>query len=119
MVLSVLEAIVPQAKWNDLKITFQQATELLPSRICETLLIQSVDEPQRWKIVTILHGKNYSLQVQDNMQKCGASEIFRAIGIEPIQGQYNVILKATESDLGSDVTETPVSDVLETAEEVY
>jgi hypothetical protein len=112
MVLSVLEADVPQVKWNDLKITFQQATILLPSQICETLLIQSVGDPDRWKIVTIMHGKKYAGHVQDDLPLCNANEIFRAIGIEPEQILYNVILKASELDLGSDVTETPVSEAL-------
>jgi hypothetical protein len=118
MVLSVLEANVPPEKWEDLKASFRHSTQIIPPQICETLLIQSVDDAQRWKVVTVWHIKQHIRRVQDTMRQCGAAEIFRAIGIEPIQGLFNIVLKAREPDLGSDMAETPIADLLVAAEDV-
>jgi hypothetical protein len=112
MVMSVLEANVPPMKWDELKTSFRHSTEIIPSQICEIILIQSIDDPQRWKVITMWHVKRHVKRVQDVLRKCGAAEIFRSIGVEPIQGLYNVMIKARESDLGSDMAETPISDML-------
>jgi hypothetical protein len=112
MVMSVLEANVPISKWDELKACFRLSTEILPPQICETLLIQSIDDPQVWKVVTMWHVKKHIKRVQDTMRQCGAAEIFRAIGIEPRQALHNIIIKARESDLGSDMAETPITDML-------
>jgi hypothetical protein len=117
MVMSVLEANVPPAKWEELKIAFRQATEIIPPQIRETILIQSLEDPRNWKIVTCWHGKRHVKVVHDEFLKCGAAEIFRSIGIEPNQGLYNIMLSAREPDLGSDMTETPLSDMLLTMED--
>jgi hypothetical protein len=118
MVLSVLEANVPPEKWEELKKSFRHSTEILPPQICETLLIQSAEDTQRWKVVTVWHIKQHIRRVQDTMRQCGAAEIFRAIGIEPIQGLHNIVLKAREPDLGSDMAETPFTDMLIAAEDI-
>ncbi len=118
MVMSVLEAIVPSNKWEDLKASFRHSTQILPPQICETLLIQSIDNPENWKIVTIWHVKQHVKLIQDAMRKCGAAEIFRSIGVEPQQGMFNVMIKAREPDLGSDQTETPITDLLVVREEL-
>lgn len=112
MVMSVLEASVPSSKWDELKLAFRHSTELLPPQICETLLIQSIDDPQIWKVVTLWHEKRHIKRVQDSMRQCGAAEIFRSIGIKPNQCLYNIMSTAREPDLGSDLTETPISDLL-------
>ncbi len=117
MVMSVLEASVPSSKWDELKASFRHSTELLPPQICETLLIQSIDDPQHWKVVTTWHIKRHIKRVKDTLRQCGAAEIFRSIGIEPIQGLYNIVIKAREPDLGSDMAETPISDMLVAAED--
>jgi hypothetical protein len=117
MVMSVLEASVPPSKWDELKASFRLSTALLPPQICETLLIQSVDDPQHWRVVTVWHVKRHIKRVQDTMRQCGAAEIFRSIGIEPLQGLFNVMSKAHEQDLGSDLAETPISDMLVAVED--
>lgn len=117
MVMSVLEANVPLNKWEELKASFRHSTQIVPPQICETLLIQSIDNPERWKIVTVWHVKRHIKLVQDAIRKCGAAEIFRSIGIEPIQGMFNVMISAREPDLGSDQTETPITDMLVVMEE--
>ena len=118
MVMSVLEANVPLNKWEELKASFRHSTQILPPQICETLLIQSIDNPERWKIVTVWHIKRHIKLVQDAMRNCGAAEIFRSIGIEPIQGMFNVTISAREPDLGSDQTETPITDMLVVMDEL-
>jgi hypothetical protein len=112
MVMSVLEAYVPPAKWEELKLAYRHATETVPPQIRETILIQSVEDPQMWKILTCWHSKRHVKVVQDQYLKCGAAEIFRSIGIEPTQGLFNIMMSAREPDLGSDMTETPQSDML-------
>jgi hypothetical protein len=113
-----LEANVPPGKWEDLKNSFRHSTRILPPQICETLLIQSIDNPETWKVVTVWHIKRHIRRVQDTMRQVGAVEIFRAIGIEPKQGLFNIILNAREPDLGSDMAETPISDMLIAAEDI-
>jgi hypothetical protein len=112
MVLSVLEASVPSGKWEELKASFRHSTLLLPPQICEILLIQSIEEPERWKLITVWHIKKHIRRVQDAMRKVGAAEIFRAVDIEPDQGLFNIIQSAREPDLGSDLSETPLTDLL-------
>lgn len=112
MVLSVLEASVPASKWDELKASFRLATEMLPPQICEILLIQSVDDPLRWKVVTVWHVTHNNRQVEDSIRESGAAGIFRSIGIEPTQGLFNIMMNAHETDLGSDLTDTPLTDML-------
>lgn len=119
MVMSVLEANVPPSKWDELKAAFRHSTELLPPPICETLLIQSIEDPQHWKVITLWHVKRHIKRVQDAMRQCGAAEIFRSIGIEPIQGLFNIMSTAREQDLGSDMSETPTSDMLMAVEDTF
>jgi len=118
MVLSVIEANVPPEKWEELKISFRHSTQILPPQICETLLIQSSEDTQRWKVVTIWHMKKHIRRIQDTMRKCGAAEIFRTIGIEPVQGLFNIVQSAREPDLGSDMAETPITDMLVAVEDI-
>lgn len=112
MVLSVLEASVPPSRWDELKASFRRATEMLPPQICEILLIQSVEDPERWKVVIVWHVKQNNRQVEDSIRDSGAAGIFRSIGIEPSQGLFNIMLNARESDLGSDLADTPLTDML-------
>jgi hypothetical protein len=112
MVISVLEANVPTDKWEELKISFRNATRLLLPQMKETLLVQSTIEPLYWKIVTVWHSTQQIHRIQETIQQSGVVEIFRMIGIEPRQGLFEVIMNARESDLGSDLAETPVSDVM-------
>ena len=112
MVMSVLEANVPPAKWEELKIAFRRATEIIPPQIRETILIQSIENPCIWKIVTCWHAKRNTRVVQDENLKCGAAEIFKAVGVVPRQGLFNIMMSAREPDLGSDMAETPISDML-------
>jgi hypothetical protein len=118
MVMSVLEANVPSGKWEELKLSFRHSTQILPPQICQTLLIQSIDDPQRWKVVTVWHIKKHIRRVQDTLRQCGAAEIFRSVGIEPAQGLFNIIQNAHEPDLGSDLAETPITDLLIAAEDI-
>ncbi len=118
MVMSVLEANVPQNKWEALKASFRHSTQIVPPQIRETLLLQSPDNPERWKIVTVWHIKRHVKLIQDAMRKCGAAEIFRSIGVEPAQGIFNVMMSAREPDLGSDQTESPITDLLVIMEEL-
>ncbi|NMB55180.1 MAG: hypothetical protein GYA15_10815 [Leptolinea sp.] len=119
MVLSILEANVPPSKWDEIITAFRHATALLPPQMCESLLVQAVDDPQRWNIITIWHNKRHIRLIQDTLRRCGAGEIFRSIGIEPVQSLFNVIAEARETDLGSDLAETPVSDTLVVIEDEY
>jgi hypothetical protein len=118
MVISVLEARVPSGKWEELKTSFLHSTRLLPPQICETLLIQAIDDPDRWQVVTVWHIKQHIRRVQDTVRQVGAAEIFRAIGIEPVQGLFNIKLSARDPDLGSDMTVTPITDMLIAAEDI-
>jgi hypothetical protein len=118
MVISVLEARVPSGKWEELKTSFLHSTRILPPQICETLLIQAIDDPDRWQVVTVWHIKQHIRRVQDTVRQVGAAEIFRAIGIEPVQGLFNIKLSAREPDLGSDMTVTPITDMLIAAEDI-
>jgi hypothetical protein len=117
MVMSVMEANVPPAKWEELKSAFRHATEIIPPQIRETILVQSIDDPRIWRILTCWHTKRHVTVIQDEFLKCGAAEIFRSIGIEPTQGLFNIMVSAREPDLGSDMTETPLSDMLLAMEE--
>jgi len=117
MVMSVLEANVPPGKWEELKNSFRHSTLILPPQICETLLIQSIENPENWKVITVWHIKKHIRRVQDSMRQVGAAEIFRAIGVEPLQGLFNIIQNAREPDLGSDMAETPITDLLVAAED--
>jgi len=115
--MSVLEAFVPARKWVMLKAEFRHSTELLPPQICETILIQSIEDPTLWKVITIWHQKRHIKRLQDVMLRCGAAEIFRSIGVEPRQGLFNIMMTAQETDLGSDLAETPLSDMLMAVED--
>lgn len=117
MVISVMEANVPTDKWEELKISFRNATRMLPPQMKETLLMQSTFDPKYWKIVTVWHSTQQFHRIQETIQQSGVVEIFRMIGIEPRQGLFEVIKTARESDLGSDLAETPVADVMVPVEE--
>ena len=117
MVISVMEANVPIDKWEELKISFRNATRMLPPQMKETLLVQSTIEHQYWKIVTVWHSTQQFHRIQEAILQSGIVEIFRMINIEPRQGLFEVILNARESDLGSDLAETPDSDVMVPVEE--
>ena len=117
MVMSVMEARIPPDKWETFKDSFLLLTNNLPPRICQTMLIQSVDDPLLWKMITIWRIKKSPIQLQKEIEEGGALRVFQSIGIEPTQANFNIALSAQEQDLGSDLTETPIADMLSPSED--
>ena len=82
MVMTTLDALVPEVRWADLLDGFTEAIASPEPGLVETFLVQSRNEPTRWRIVTLWRDAA-ALEARRASGPPRGPAIFRAAGADP------------------------------------
>jgi len=94
-VITILEASIEQARWEELRRIYEKETKNIPPGIRQTFLLKSQSRPHVWRVVT--HWR--SLTDLDEMRATEsvpvAVRIFRSVGAEPQLEIWDISKHAT------------------------
>jgi hypothetical protein len=89
-VMTVLEARVPQEKWAELEARYGQSIPL-PAQMIETFLVQSTDDPELWRGVSVWRSRAELEAYRRSVDVPGGFLIFRSVGAEPSVSVFDVV----------------------------
>lgn len=90
MVMTVLEARVPQERWDDLKAAFAQSPAKMPAPMVRMFLVQSATDPAQWRAVAVWQSREALSAYQQSVEAPGGVLFFRSVGAEPTLSLYEV-----------------------------
>lgn len=82
-VITVSEAEVDKSKWKLLKQTYIAETANIPDTIKQTFLIQSQNQPLKWRIMTHWHSQAALDQMRATEAVPTAVRIFKTVNVIP------------------------------------
>jgi heme-degrading monooxygenase HmoA len=94
MVMTILEARVPQDKWTTLEQTYRAAVETLDPGLVETFLLQSNSDAELWQIATLWASREALDQMRQSPEPPRGVQIFRAAGAEPKLSVLKVVVRS-------------------------
>ncbi len=83
MVMTVLEARVPEERWIALQEAFKTGVQRKPTQMVEAFLVQSTEEPTLWRGVTVWRSRQALEEYRGSVATPGGVLIFRSVGAEP------------------------------------
>lgn len=92
MVMTILDARVPESRWDDLRDAYAEATQSangLEPGLVSTFLVQSASDREAWRILTVWESR----AALDAMRAAGPPRgpmMFRAAGAEPALSIWDV-----------------------------
>ena len=92
MVMTILDARVPESRWDDLRSAYGEATggaDGLEPGLISTFLVQSASDREAWRILTVWESR----AALDAMRAAGPPRgpmIFRSAGAEPALSIWEV-----------------------------
>ena len=101
MVMTVLEARVPQERWDDLKAAFAQSPAKMPAPMVRMFLVQSATDPAQWRAVAVWQSREALSAYQQSVEAPGGVLFFRSVGAEPTLSLYEVWQAAEGPAAGS------------------
>jgi heme-degrading monooxygenase HmoA len=91
MIIMILEATVTPERWDKLQIAYKKRIKELPIQIRQNFLIQGVDNPNTWRIISVWQSQeDYEAMKNSPVISTGA-DIFREAGVEPTRRIFKVI----------------------------
>jgi len=91
MVLTVLEAHVPQAREAELQAAYQAAAhDSLPPGLVRSALLRATSDPRLWRIETLWASRE-ALEAMRGSGTPRGVQIFRAAGAEPMLSVLEVV----------------------------
>lgn len=95
MVMTMLEAHVEPGKWATLEAKYREVVEKLDPRISQTYLVQSVQDPNLWRMMGVWASRESFEQMRAAEVPPGIP-IYRAAGAEPTLALFDVVAEASQ-----------------------
>lgn len=92
MVMTVLEAQVPQNRIDDVRKVFEEGTAELPPSIVETYLVQDTTQPTLFRLNTIWRSMEDLQKMRSSGEKPKGVQMFEAVGAKPMLMVFEVIV---------------------------
>lgn len=90
MVITMLEATIPEDYWPSLQRTYDAGVERLPSQITETFLLHDTADRTVWRIVTVWRSREALDEYRRSVDVPGGVAMFRSVGVEPTLRIFDV-----------------------------
>jgi len=90
MVITTLESIVKEKKWKTLQGAYRNLAKTSKNRPSESFLIQSLDNPSLWRIISIWKDMETLQKVRESGKTPTGILIFREAGAEPTLTIFDV-----------------------------
>jgi hypothetical protein len=93
MVMTVLEARVPEENWPALQQAFAEADASRPRGIglAQTFLVQSVDDEEIWQVISVWSSWDALHEARRSGQPPRGLQIFHKVNAEPEASIFEVI----------------------------
>lgn len=95
MVVTVVAAHVAEERGSELRHSFAGATANMPPGILRTFLLR-VPEGHEWRILTFWRSRADLEAYRASVDVPEAIRVFRAVGSEPVIGEFDVLEEAVE-----------------------
>jgi hypothetical protein len=96
-VITILEASVEPARWEELQSIYEKETQNIPLSIRQTFLMQSQSRPNMWwRVVTHWRSQADLNEMRATESVPVAVRIFRSVGAEPQLEIWDIDNHATE-----------------------
>lgn len=82
-VITMVEGIVPEEKWQELQDGYNQITKFIPEGILDSFIVQERNDPTLWRLVTLWKSFDHLKAMQQTHSVPPGIKIFRDINIEP------------------------------------
>lgn len=101
MVLTVLEAKVPENQWEALRSAYEgPITASLPPQLVQSFLLQSETDPTIWWATSVWKSRAALEEYRNSVETPGGVLLFRSVGAEPTLSIYNIAAHvANQTDL--------------------
>lgn len=96
MVVTVVAAHVAEERASELRHSFAGATADMPPGILQTFLLR-VPEGHEWRILTVWRSRADLESYRASVEVPEAIRVFRAVGSEPVMGEFDVLEHAAET----------------------
>jgi quinol monooxygenase YgiN len=85
MIITIVEANLDHSKWDDLKAAFDQLVGDVPVQIIQSLLVQNVQSPDSWKLITLWKSREAFADYRNTAATSVPQglALFRSVGVEP------------------------------------
>jgi quinol monooxygenase YgiN len=91
MVLTVLEAQVPENQWEALRSAYEgPITASLPPQLVQSFLLQSESDPTLWWATSVWKSRAALEEYRNSVETPGGVLLFRSVGAEPTLSIYNI-----------------------------
>lgn len=93
MIITILEGSVSADKWSDLEISFREGIKHTPPQLKETYLIQAIESPETWRIITFWRSDQAYKEAKVSGGLSTGERIFHNTGVESTRREFRVILR--------------------------
>lgn len=92
MVMTVLEALVPDARLADVESVFREGMSPLPAEILETYLVRDSKNPALFRLTTIWRSMGDLQAMRQSGVKPKGVQMFEAVGATPVLSIFEVVV---------------------------
>jgi heme-degrading monooxygenase HmoA len=90
-VMTILEANVPGEKWPELQSAFAALSDSIPGHVLQNYLVQGMDGPDTWCVVTVWHTLEDFEEYQRSEGVPAAVRLFGSVGAEPVMATFRIV----------------------------
>ena len=90
MIITIIEANVPQEKWLDLEMAYKAKIHHVPPQLKETYLIHDRNYPEVWRIISIWRSIEAYEEVSNSPIYETCMQVFRAVDVHPTRRIFDV-----------------------------
>lgn len=90
LVMTVVEAQVPDAQWSALEDGFGRLGTNKPSQLVASYLTQSAADPSVWRLMGLWQSREAFEAYRSSVAVPGALMLFRSVGVEPTVALFDV-----------------------------
>jgi quinol monooxygenase YgiN len=93
-IMTVLEAHVPQERWEELVQLYDRGAGQLPAQMLRTLLAQEATDRTLWRGISVWRSRAALEEYRRSVTTPGGVAMFRAVGAEPVLSIWSVASSA-------------------------
>lgn len=90
MVMTFLEASVPEEHWTALEERFRRSADHLPPQINQSYLVRSASDPSLWRIITLWKNRQTLEEYKNSVETPEGVAMFRSVEAEPTLASFEV-----------------------------
>ncbi len=90
-VMTVLEAVVPEARQAELERVFTGSGGRRPAQLVSSYAVRDAADPSRWRLVGVWRSRAALEEYRKSIATPGGVQMFRSVGVEPTLSIWEVV----------------------------